>query len=324
MATDLETELGKALERRERIAVIATAVLLSRRFDKSASRWLERLHPRDSHGRWVKGLHLGPLPGDDDIRTYREFPKNRRGAYMVGSNCSAAAEALAAGEPVELNQPDEVATLINRLGEVVDDMVKQGKNAPNFDLCKVSVKGTNLFCVESHGIPRIQMPQLKGVPTKGSKADKLPRDKRGEVSVEDKFLQHLLDQGAHVKQKTVRADHLRATQRELNGAKTAGIAKYLANGGVIEGAPIMVSHDKYIVDGHHRWSAALANDVKDNHLGDETMKVNEMDMGIIALLAASKRFAREWGIPQAGVTLSNTGMTKSLEDAFRHALSNAS
>jgi hypothetical protein len=38
---------------------------------------------------------------------------------------------------------------------------------PKFDLCKVTVKGTNLFCVESKGIPRIKMPQLAGVPAKG-------------------------------------------------------------------------------------------------------------------------------------------------------------
>jgi hypothetical protein len=47
------------------------------------------------------------------------------------------------------------------------------KNSIRYDLCKVSVKGTNLFCGGNKGIPRDAMPQAKGEVVKGSKAEKL-------------------------------------------------------------------------------------------------------------------------------------------------------
>ena len=75
-------------------------------------------------------------------------------------NVEDAARALFEKRKVELNQPRQVATLITRLGEIAKDMVAKGEKAPVFNLCDVTVKGTNLFCVESKGIPRVEMPQL--------------------------------------------------------------------------------------------------------------------------------------------------------------------
>ena len=49
-------------------------------------------------------------------------------------------------------------------------MIAKGGKAPNFNLCNVSVTGSNLFCAESKGIPRIQMPQLDDKQTRISRS----------------------------------------------------------------------------------------------------------------------------------------------------------
>lgn len=74
--------------------------------------------------------------------------------------------ALAENKKVVLDQPREVATLIDKLSKITKEMVAKGEKAPNFNLCNVSVKGTNLFCAESKGIPRIKMPQMDSEQTK--------------------------------------------------------------------------------------------------------------------------------------------------------------
>ena len=54
-----------------------------------------------------------------------------------------------------------------------------GEKAPVYDLCKVSVRGTNLFCADALDIERDKMPQFLAFPKPGSEADKLPRRPRG-------------------------------------------------------------------------------------------------------------------------------------------------
>lgn len=49
---------------------------------------------------------------------------------------------------------------------------------------------------------------------------------------------------------------LRATQKEINAEKAEGIAQDKGRGWLSE-RPIMVSHDGYILDGHHRWAAMM-------------------------------------------------------------------
>jgi hypothetical protein len=46
-----------------------------------------------------------------------------------------AVRALYEGKKVELNQPREVATLLDRLAEVSKKMIEMGAEAKNFDLC---------------------------------------------------------------------------------------------------------------------------------------------------------------------------------------------
>jgi len=222
------------------------------------------------------------------------------------SDIGEAIDALAAGKTVELHQLDQVSTLLDRLHKVVSDMEAKGEKAPNFDLCKVSVRGSNIFCADHKGIPRLKMPQLKGPAQPNSKAAGMTPDASGEVDLSSHFMDHLKSQGVQVTRKSVLGSHLRASQRELNGAKVAGIMKSLeATGqkspGHGAGPLLFVSNDNYVVDGHHRWAAQIGHDFADG-VEDSPFDVDQVDMSILPLLAEANKFAASWGIPQSGVT----------------------
>lgn len=257
------------------------------------------------------------LESDDQEKTIRDFYRTHLDALRrveveeqrlldppipCGGNIEKAARLLAEGKRVELAQEREVATLVDRLGELVEDAKRRGEAAPIYDLCKVSVKGSNLFCQDTLGIPRIKMPQLKGKAVKGSKADHLNRaDVRGETDITPMFRQYLIDRGFKIENRVESAAHLRASQNELNGNKVAGMTEFLNSGGEFDPQEMLVSRDNYIIDGHHRWASGVAHDLEDGKSGDVTMEVEHVDADIGTLLEEARRFAREWGIPQQAV-----------------------
>ena len=254
------------------------------------------------HSYGLEGKDVAPAPGADRAGG---SPKADAGSVPVnvGGDVELAAKLLGEGKKVRLNQPREASTLVKRLAEIVQESKAKGEKAPDFDLCNVTVKGTNLFCVESKGIPRVKMPQLSGVPTPGSRASKLPRAENGFVDLGPQFKEHLDRKGVEIENATEKASYLRASQNQLNGAKVASMTSKLDAGGKLGGDPrIFVSGDNYVVDGHHRWAAHVAHDLHDNQLGDVDMQVARVDMSIIELLAESNQFASDWGIPQASVT----------------------
>lgn len=204
-----------------------------------------------------------------------------------------AAKLLGEGKRVRLNQPHEVSTLLDKLAEIVAEANAKGEQAPMFDLCKVSVRGTNLFCEHSKGIPRLEMPQLKGEPTPGSKADALQKNEKGRVSLDDVFIQHLRAKGVGVEQTTQKASFLRASQHELNGANVARISREITDGRPT--LPIFVSRDDYIVDGHHQWAATVGHDSRDGSF-DIEMPVQRIDMPITDVLEEARQFAADWGL----------------------------
>ena len=240
--------------------------------------------------------------GEREIVVQRPKPDSKP---VVTDDVDEAIRLLEQGKHVELEQPRQVAVLVEKLHAMVEEAKAAGDDPKAldrvYDLCRVTVKGTNIFCVEHQGIPRLKMPQLKGFPIAGSEADKLPRDKRGEVDLAPQFRQHLLDGGIQVEHRREQATHLKASQRELVGTKVAGIANYLDSGGTIEGPPIFVSRNLYVVDGHHRWAAEVSNDMKDGK-PDAQMDVDVIDMDILDILAEANAFAVEWGIPPAAGT----------------------
>jgi GNAT superfamily N-acetyltransferase len=192
------------------------------------------------------------------------------------NNIYDATRALYEKRDVVLAQPREVSTLLDHLQKVSAEFIRLGSKAPVFDLCKVSVEGTNLFCVGSMGIPRVKMPQLDKEMTK-------------------KFLHFLQAKGYEVTDEEEFASYLRATQNELNGAKVAGIANAMLTGKFEEGRNprLVISRDNYILDGHHRWAALVGVDALNNQFGDKLMKVSRVGIGITDLL----REAEEFGVP---------------------------
>jgi hypothetical protein len=243
-------------------------------------------HDQSEHGNWATGGGDGSK--ENPIRT---------------NSVEDAARALGEGKHVELRTPDQVATLLDRLNDLAKEAEAAGTKAKNIDLCQLTVPGTNLFCVESKGIPRVEMPQLKGIPNSGSAASDLPADKRGEVDITEAYLERLRSSGISLTGDEALASHLKATQNELNGGKVAGIMQAARAGGLDLNQPIVVSKDGYIVDGHHRWAAkvALEHDGIDDPETDMKIPVVRVDQDILEILESSKQFAADMGLPQMAV-----------------------
>ena len=180
-----------------------------------------------------------------------------------------AARALYDGQKVDLNQPREVATLVDHLGQVAKHMIAMGDAAPNFNLCNVSVDNTNIFCAVSEGIPRINMPQL-------------PPNLHP-------FLSFLGEKGIGFQPAMEKAGYLRATQNELIGAKVAAIAKALQNIDPRKLDPLVVSKDNYIVDGHHRWAAEVAISAEQGNF-DRPLEIYRVNSDILTLLKLANDF----------------------------------
>jgi hypothetical protein len=154
------------------------------------------------------------------------------------------------------------------------------------------------------------MPQLSGLPTKGSPADKMPKDKKGEVDLTHAFRVHLEKIGYKITDELEGAAYLRATQNQLDGQKVAGIMGAI-RANTLDEARLFVSKDNYIVDGHHRWAAQVGVDYSDNRGGKIRMPVARVDIGIIELLDVANKFSENMGIPPRGM-----GDKKKNEDAL--------
>jgi hypothetical protein len=192
-----------------------------------------------------------------------------------------------------------VSMKIDQLAKAADEAKAKGEKAPNFNLCDITIPGTNLYCKGNKGIPREDMPQFKGYAKPGSIADKLPKNNDGEVDTESQFKVLLKRNGVAVSEpQEVPADQLKATQTELVGAKVAGMTKALEtepNHPKIT-APIYVSNDGYVLDGHHRWAAVTSSAVASGK--PAMMNVRVIDMPIKDLVKISNDFADQIGIQQ--------------------------
>ncbi len=193
---------------------------------------------------------------------------------------------------------EQISTIIDKLAELGNQAKASGEKAPNFNLCQVSIPGTNLYCDGNKGIPREDMPQFKGTPEPGSVADKLPKDANGEADTEEFFKKMLEKQGINVSEPAaVQPDKLKATQSELVGVKVAGMSKALEENPKHPKitAPIYVSNDGYVLDGHHRWAAVVAYNA--SHPDKQIpMNIRVIDEPIVPLVKRSNKFAEEIGI----------------------------
>jgi hypothetical protein len=188
-------------------------------------------------------------------------------------------------------------TDINKVAKQVADAKAKGEPAPNINLCDVTIPGTNLYCDDNLGIPRDEMPQFKGTATPGSRAASMDADASGEVDTEPVFREMLQQKGIKVLQTEVPADKLKATQKDLVGAKVVGMMGALEKDPNHEKitAPIYVSRDGYVIDGHHRWAAIVAYNAQhpDNQI---QMKTTVLDQDIKDAIPMANKFAEDMGI----------------------------
>ena len=192
----------------------------------------------------------------------------------------------------------EISTNIDKLVSMTDKAKAAGEKPEFFNLCDVSVPGTNLYCDGNLGIDRNDMPQFKGDARPGSPASKLPKNKNGEVDGEAFFKELLVKDGIKVDgPHDVPPDRLKATQKNMVGDKVAGMYKGLEENPNDPGltAPIYVSNDGYVLDGHHRWAAIVAYNAK-NPDKPIPMKVNIIDEPIKPLVNRANKYADHIGI----------------------------
>ena len=194
-------------------------------------------------------------------------------------------------------QLEQFNTDIAKVAQQVADAKAKGEPAPNINLCDVTVPGTNLYCDDNLGIPRDEMPQFKGTAQPGSRAAGMEVDASGEVDTEPVFKEMLKQKGIKTLQTQIPADKLKATQKDLVGAKVVGMM------GALEKepehpkitAPIYVSRDGHVIDGHHRWAAIVAYNAAhpDSPI---PMKTTVLDMDIKDAIPMANKFAEDMGI----------------------------
>lgn len=205
----------------------------------------------------------------------------------------------------------QVVTDLKRFARLANYAKSKGESAPNFNLCSISIPNTNMFCKKNKGVERKDMPQLKGKAQAGTEAAMIAkRTGKEEVSGEEQFKDMLSDLGVEMTEKSVNADTLMATQNELVGAKVAGMMMALEKDPNHEGitAPILVSRDGYVLDGHHRWAAMVASKMSTGK--PPKMDVVEVDMDMDELLEYANRFTEEFGIAQKAADANNEGVDK--------------
>jgi hypothetical protein len=198
---------------------------------------------------------------------------------------------------IDEKELEQFNTDINKVKQIVDDAKAKGEKAPNINLCQITVPGTNLYCDDNLGIPREEMPQFKGKAIEGSRAANMPVDEDGEVDTEPVFKEMLKEKGINTVQTEVPADKLKATQSELVGAKVVGMVGALEENPQNEKitAPIYVSRDGYIIDGHHRWAAIAAYNAQHPD-AQIPMKTTVLDMDIKEAIPMANKFAEDMGI----------------------------
>lgn len=136
------------------------------------------------------------------------------------------------------------------------------------DFCKVSPD----ICKGNLGLPRIKMPQIT--------EDVIPE-----------FIKYLKDEeGVTARKKTVVMSTLKATQKEINADKAEAIAQKMMKGSFPSNPSIIISKDKHILDGHHRWAAGLLTKVRTGK--DVKVDVIEVGLPIRELLETAFEFPK--------------------------------
>jgi len=218
-------------------------------------------------------------------------------------------EPLRKGLGAILEAKDDVPALLLTLHVLATEAKQNGNPPPDYNMCNLLVLQNETFCQFNRGINRINMPQLIGKPIPDGKADKMVKDGKvelsaeGEVNLQEEFKNYLRSKGAKIDKKAVDAYKLKATQSELVGHKVAGMwftLKQEPNHPALT-APIFVSADDFVLDGHHRWAAIMATKFGLARLKVVRMPVLEVNRNMTQLLKLANDFITEYGIaPKPG------------------------
>ena len=237
--------------------------------------------------------------GNSHVGSWRERNKPQKDTFNPSSLRTLGKEMPEADKDV-FNKNSDIekipAAKREEISMKIDELADKASKGEDFNLCQVTVPGTNLYCDGNQGIPREEMPQFKGKPLPGTPAESMPKDSKGEVDTEPLFKKMLKEKGIKTIETEVPSDRLKATQSELVGGKVAGMTKALEedpNHPKIT-APIYVSRDGYVIDGHHRWAAVTSNAIKNGKPAN--MKVIVVDMDIKDAIPMCNKFAEEQGI----------------------------
>lgn len=222
----------------------------------------------------------------------------------------------------------QLSAKLDDLAKLVDSAAsKDEKNS--IDACQVTIPGTNLYCDDNLDIPRVEMPQFKGKARPGSEADKMPKNEDGEANVEAFFQKFLKDEGIGVnngedgKGVEVPPDRMKATQRDMQASKILGMMQGLEEDPENPNltAPIMVSNDGYILDGHHRWAAMVAYNAK-NPDKAIPLKASIIDKPMEKLVPMANKFADGIGIEKKSVGKPKEPETKPVAEKKNLSLGN--
>jgi len=178
------------------------------------------------------------------------------------------------------------------------------------DYCQIKPSA----CRDNLGLPRSKMPQIAGGKTLSQlRRSKKPGDQaaaeammaagadpkvRGTIA--QQFLARLKASGVQVRKKRIPVGMLKATQREIQAAKAAGMADAHLRGDFPKiDAAVLGSEDGYILDGHHRWAALTMIDPY------RDMEVIVVDLPIKELLYEAAATPGVYLADFAGIPLSN-------------------
>lgn len=147
------------------------------------------------------------------------------------------------------------------------------------------------------GIARKDMPQITGNPQPGSPGA-AHANERGFADLRGEFERQLTADGVRLTRERVPASSLRPVQNEMNDTKIGGLVDAVRSGNpeavTSMGKPIYVSRDGRVIDGHHKWAAAV-------QLG-EPINVVRLDMDIKEALDYARKFGDRMGIGRRDVT----------------------
>lgn len=128
----------------------------------------------------------------------------------------------------------------------------------------------------------------------------VPRDRMPQIHKDDyeDFLLYLKDKGGRFIKRVVPADELKATQKEFSDK---GIMKAF---GKDEDKPILASSDNYIIDGHHRWLAAINQ--------ESNVTIYQFDLPISVMMDYARKFPNATYKPIYEDQLDELDLTKGL------------